>query len=504
MAENSGKRAKSARVLEGYSDTIMQAEQDFEFDMQHGRDISQARNYSEKAWLVMLIDRGIVDEQAGAKILKAIEEYERSNPVTDSSAYTPTDSFSIWSLEKILTDQLGADVAGNLNIGKTLPEPIVRLKARNACLPVIDALIDLLSMLQTLALKYKDTVMPGYTHLAQGQITTFGHYLLSVHDPLSRALAELEAAYANTNRCTLGCGALSGTSWPIDRELVADLLGFDGILENTNDCVSSADYCISILCALINIVVPVSRLTLDLHFWGSEEVAMIGVPESFSETSSMMPQKKNFGGQIERVRMESAAVIGRLQEAVVVTRNEPFADMLAVLQARYPTLESLSIVRKNLRILTGFLSTMIPDEQKMEEYSRHGFAAASELANTLVRSCGVSYRQGHHIVGTVVRLASEKNITADQVDASFVNEASEKVLGRTLPLKDSDVRSALDPSQFIASHNVRGGVAPDEVARMVEARKAEIAAANTRQKERRKLLEKAEADLNARIRTYIS
>jgi argininosuccinate lyase len=504
MATEQGKRVKSARVLEGFSDTILQAEQDFEIDMQNSRDISAARNYSEKAWLVMLISRGIVAEEAGAEILKAILEYEQSNPVTDSSAYTPTDSFSIWSLEKILTDRLGADIAGNLNIGKTLPEPLVRLKTRSACLPVIDALIDLLNVLQTLALKYKDTVMPGYTHLAQGQITTFGHYLLSVHDPLSRALAELEAAYGNTNRCTLGCGALSGTSWPIDRELVADLLGFDGILENTNDCVSSADFCISILCALINIVVPISRLTLDLHFWGGEEVAMIGVPEAFSDTSSMMPQKKNFGGQIERIRMESAAVIGRLQEAVVVTRNEPFADMLAVLQARYPTLESLSIVRKNLRILTGFLSTMIPNEQRMEQYSRRGFAAASELANTLVRTCGVSYRQGHHIAGTVVRLASERNITADQVDAGFVNEAAHKVLGKTLPLKDGDVHAALDPRHFVASHLVRGGVAPQEVTRMVEAREAEIAAASKRQEERRMRLGRAEENLNGRIRAYVS
>jgi argininosuccinate lyase len=490
--------------LEGYADTILRAEQDMEKDLRQIRDLSQDRNYSEKAWLVMLIRKGIVKRNAGARILQAIRNYERTAPDSDADVYTPTDSFSIWSLEKILTEQLGADIAGNLNIGKTLPEPIARLKVRDVCLPVIDALLQLLDTLQNLAGKYKETVMPGYTHLAQGQITTFGHYLLSVHDPLSRALQELEAAYGNTNLNTLGCGALSGTSWPIDREMVAELLGFDGILENTNDCVASADYCISILCALVNVMIPIGRLTLDLQMWGSEEVAMIGVPEAYSDTSSMMPQKKNFGGQIERVRMESAAIIGRLQEAIVVTRNEPFGDMLAVLQARYPVLEALCIARKNLRTLSGFLSTMIPDQKRMEQYSKQGFAAASELANILVRTCGVSYRQAHHVAGTVVRMAAERNITADQVDAEFLDQAAEQVLGKRFSLGDEQVRKALDPKQFVTSHDVRGGVAPAEVARMVKVRSAELAEAKKRQSGRKQKLEAAARQLEKQIESLLA
>ena len=218
--------------------------------------------------------------------------------------------------------------------------------------------------------------MPGYTHLAQAQVMTFGHYLVSVHDPIARAMQELETAYKNTNLNTLGCGALAGSSWPLDRKLVADLLGFDDVLENTNDCVASADYCISILAALTNIMLAVSRLTLDLQIWGMEEIKMIGVPESYSDTSSMMPQKKNYGGQLERIRMDSAAIISRFQEAAVLPKNEPYADMLAVLRTRYPVLEALCIVEKDLTILSGFLSTIIPHKEKMLQLAKKGFASA--------------------------------------------------------------------------------------------------------------------------------
>jgi len=161
-------------------------------------------------------------------------------------------------------------------------------------------------------------------------------------------------------------------------------------------------------------------------------------------------------------------------------------------------------VRKNLRILTGFLNTMIPAETRMEEYSRRGFAAASELANTLVRKSSVTYRQAHHVAGTVVRMAAERNITADQVDAGFLNEAAERVLGKTLALTDAEVHEALDPGHFIDSHRTRGGVAPVELERMVKDRGKKTADARQRQNARKNRLEEAGKKLGERIRALVS
>ena len=504
MAAVKGKRARSLRVLEAFSETIRESERILEEDLKKARNVSGERNYSEKAWVSMLAEREIIERDDAVKILQAILEYEQSDPEEDASSYLPSDSFSVWSLEKKLTGKLGADLAGNLNIGKTLPEPIARLKIRDACISLLDALLRLLSSLHPLISKYRHMVMPGYTHLAQAQITTFGHYLLSFHDPLYRALVELEAAYRNTNLSTLGCGALAGTSWPVDRYLAAALLGFDGILENTNDCVASADYSVSIMSALVNIMLPISRVTLDLQVWGSEEVNMIGVPESYSDTSSMMPQKKNFGGQLERVRLDAATIIARFQEVATLPKNEPFADMLAVVRARFPVLDALCVVKKSLRVLDGFLTTLIPNEQRMEMFSRQGFATAAELANILVRKIHISYRQAHHVSGTVVRMAAERNITADQVNAKLLDEAAGRVLGKPAGLNDAEVREALDPRPFVESHTVCGGVSPAEVQRMVQDRSAKIAEATQRQRDRENKLAAARTMLEKKIENLMN
>jgi argininosuccinate lyase len=490
---------RSVRVLEDFWAGIRLTEKQLEEELIAARDVSSARNHSEKAWIVMLAHQGIVSRKDAAQILKAILDYEKESQPAASTAYLPSDSFSVWSLEKTLTARLGAGLAGNLNISKTLPEPMARLKIRDACLPLFDALLEFFGTLQELAARYRETVMPGYTHLAQTQVRSFGHYLLSVHDPILRALKELEAAYANTNLSTLGCGALAGSSWPLDRLLAAELLGFDGIVENANDCVSSADYALSIPAALVNIMNPVSRVTLDLQIWGMEEVSMISVIGSFSDTSSMMPQKKKYGGQLERTRVESAMIISRLQEVAVLTKSEPFSDLLAVIRIRYPVMEALCIVKKNLRILRGFLSVLVPDEQKMLELCRKGFACASELANTIVRCTDLSYRQAHHVTGTVVRLCSERGISANRVDASLVEEAAALVVGKSLGLDDEEVRRALDPRCFIAAHAVRGGAAPQEVARMTEQRASQLKEAVARQAERMRRLQATAALLDRRI-----
>jgi argininosuccinate lyase len=226
---------------------------------------------------------------------------------------------------------------------------------------------------------------------------------------------------------------------------------------------------------------------------------MIGVPESFSDTSSMMPQKKNFGGQLERVRLDTATIIARFQEVATLTKNEPFADMLAVVRARFPVMDALHVVRKSLRVLGGFLSTVIPNEQRMEMFSRQGFATAAELANILVRKIHISYRQAHHVAGTVVRIASERNITADRVDRKLLDEAAERVLGRAVGMNDDEVHEALDPRHFVESHTVSGGVAPPEVKRMVQDRIEKIAAVRQRQSERKDKLTAARTMLDKKI-----
>ena len=230
---------------------------------------------------------------------------------------------------------------------------------------------------------------------------------------------------------------------------------------------------------------------------------MIGVPESYSDTSSMMPQKKNYGGQLERIRMDSAAIISRFQEAAVLPKNEPYADMLAVLRTRYPVLEALCIVEKNLTILSGFLSTIIPNKEKMLQLAKRGFASASELANIIVRKKNISYRKAHHIAGTLVRLADEKGMSADEVTAEILDEAATLVIDKALHFSDAEVREALDPKHFVEAHNILGAVSPTEVERMIQTREVGIEEAKQRQTERKERLKKARQMLEEELASIL-
>lgn len=499
-----GTRARSVRVLASYAEAITGAETRFDQEMSKTQDMSSWRNMSEKAWVVMLVKQGVVSRKSGQKILSGILEIEKAQSgQAVSGMFLPTHNFGLFTVEKILQDRVGDEVAGDVNVGKTLPEPIVRLQTRDKILDVLCSMLDFRERLLQAAAENVDAVMPGYTHLAQGQAMTFGHYLLSVHDATERATNELERTYQLTNLNTLGCGALAGTSWNIDRELVAALLGFDGVLENANDAVAAGDYAISILAALTNQMVLISRFALDLHMWGMEEIAMIYVPEAYCDQSSMMPQKRNYGGQVERARIDASVVISRLQECVMLVKNEPYADMIPVLHLKYPILEALCITEKTLTTMGDFISAVKANKGRMLEFARRGFSCASELANVIRRKTGVAYRTAHHITGMLVRIAEEEKVPADQVTAEMLNKAAIKIIGRPLTMDDQEVRQALDPVHFVNVTDSRGGVAPVEVKRMIKDRIKRLEEAKKCQAERVSKLQRAQETLNKEVSAII-
>ena len=499
-----GAHVRSVRVLTPYAKTITEAESHFNQQMTKVRDMSSWRNMSEKAWVVMLVKEGIVSRENGKKILTGILEIEKAQSGEEASSLSlPVDNFGLFSVEKILGNSIGLNVAGDVNVGKTLPEPIARLQIRDKILDVFHRVLDFCKTLLEVAAKNTDTIMPGYTHFAQAQAMTFGHYLISVHDATERAIRELEAAYRVTNLNTLGCGALAGTSWDIDRNLVADLLGFDGALENSNDAVSAGDYAISTLSALTNLMVLVSRFALDLEIWGMEEINMIHVPEQYCSQSSMMPQKRNYGAQLEQVRCDVSVVVSRLQECAMTLKNEPYADVIPVLLLKYPVLEALCITEKTLTVLAGFISVMKANRERMFDIARRGFSCASELANVIRRKAGLPYRTAHHITGMLVRIAEEEKVPAHQVTPEMLDKAAVKIMGRSLKMNEKEIRQALDPVHFVEAHKSIGGVAPSEVRRMIKDRKKRLEEVEKRQTERVNRLKEACEILDAEVSSIV-
>ena len=499
-----GPRPRSVRVLTPFAETIIRAESHLNEEMARMQDMSLWRNISEKAWVVMLVKKGVISRENGKKILAGILEIEKTQSgEAISSLFLPANNFSLFTVEEILRDSIGDDVAGDVNVGKTLPEPIARLQIRDKIVDVLHRILAFRKSLLEAAAKNTDAVMPGYTHLAQAQAMTFGHYLMSIHDASERATNEIEIAYQVTNLNTLGCGALAGTSWDIDRNLVANLLGFDGVLENANDAVSVGDYAISTLCALTNQMLLISRFALDLHMWGMDEIYMVYVPEAYCDQSSMMPQKRNYGGQVERARIDASIVIGRLQECVSLLKNEPYADMVPVLHLKYSVLEGLCVTEKTLTVIGDFISVVKANKERMLDIARRGFSCASELANVIRRKTSVAYRTALHITGMLVRLADEKNVAAYEVTSEMLDEAAVKIIGRPLKMDEEEIRQALDPVHFVEAHNSVGGVAPSEVKRMIKDRMKRLEGAEERQAERVNRLKKAHELLDAQVSSII-
>jgi argininosuccinate lyase len=336
---------------------------------------------------------------------------------------------------------------------------------------VLTLLLDLRETLLARAMAEAETVMPGYTHLQHAQPTTLGHYLLAIHDHLERDTERLLAALAVTDRCTLGCGAMSGSSLPIDRDRVRRLLGFAELCENTIDSVAATDHVMAAASALASVMTAIGRLSQDLYIWSSQEFAMIDVTDAFSSPSSLMPQKKN-ALVLEYVRSRTARTIGSLASVFAVSHNVGYMDTEEVeLECYLPLFECFTYTEQSMPTIAQIVRDMVPDRELMYARAAGGFSSVTALAEVIQNTQGVSYRAAHRVVARSVLLAVEEGKTADRIDATIVNRAAQEMIGRTLSLDDETIHSCLVPRSFVEHHVSVGATAPDEVRRMAAERR---------------------------------
>jgi argininosuccinate lyase len=467
------------RILEGI----------FEFNSRHN---FYTLLDAHRAWLIMLVERSIVPRDQASPILRALDEIEKVGP----DALRPFDAsveFYYLHMERALVARVagGEAAVGNLNLGRTRPEPLHRMAMRDALLRVLD---DVLATRQTLlnrADAEADTVMPGYTHLLHAQPTTLGHYLLAIHDHLARDTRRLLAAYETTDQCTLGCGAMSGTSLSIDRERVRELLGFERLCENTVDSVSATDHVTESAAAMANLMTLLARVAQDLYIFSSQEFAMIDVTDAFASPSSLMPQKKN-ALVLEYIRARGARTIGALGGSFAVMHNVGYMDTEDVeIEAYRPLFEQFMLVEEALPTMNALLAVMQPDRELMRRRAAEGFSSVTALAEAILTREKLSYRTAHRIVARAVLLAVEAGKDATGIDAKVVNQAANEMIGRVLSLDDKTIAAALDPHSFVAHHETTGGPAPAEVRRMAHHRRTHLDNDRAAIAERRRRMESA-------------
>lgn len=411
-----------------------------------------------RAHVVMLTEQKILTDEEGAAILHGLRQVGQLAAENDLKSYMATESS--------LIDTIG-NVGGRMHIGRSrndLGQAQSRIYYRDQVNELIRSIIDFQKAVTRKAEDNLDTVMPGYTHRRQAQPVTLAHYLMAHVQAAERSAERLESVYERVNRNTLGAAALAGTGWPVDRVRTTELLGFDGMVENTQDAVAAWDFVAEFASAIAIHMTNLSRLGADLKIWSSDEWAMIDLDESYAGTSSIMPQKKN-PSAVEAITASSSESLGALVAIVSSLNGIEYTNTSERVRLQ-PHILDLAL--GSTEVMAGFTATVRPMKERMLSLTVEGFSTTTELADTLVRRTGISFRQAHDIVAHAVLKAIAEGKTADQITADMIQEAALESMGERLDITSEDVLSAMNPTENVARRDVIGGPAPLQVKRAIE------------------------------------
>lgn len=359
------------------------------------------------------------------------------------------------NLEKLLIDEIGP-VGGKLHTGRSRNDQVatdMHLYLRNHTKEILGAIKGMQEALYKQATEHVETLIPGYTHLQRAQPVSFAHHLLAYFWMLERDFGRFEDSLKRVNVSPLGAGALAGTTFPIDRAYAAELLGFDGIYENSLDAVSDRDFIVEFLSNSSLLMMHLSRLCEELILWSSQEFQFIEIDDTFATGSSIMPQKKN-PDMAELIRGKTGRVYGNLFSLLTVLKGLPLAynkDMQEDKEGMFDTVET---VKGSLHIFAGMIKTMTIKSETMEKAVHQDFSNATELADYLATK-GMPFRQAHEVVGKLVLVAIEKGVFLLDLPFSDYEEASE--------LFSENIYEILQPKTVVARRNSAGGTGFDQV-----------------------------------------
>ena len=376
------------------------------------------------AHTVMLAKQKILTEEEKDAIVKGltgIREDVDAGKLQITSAYEDIHSF----VEANLIDRIG-DAGKKLHTGRSRNDQValdMKLYTRDEISNVDDLLKDLLAELLTIMKENTETYMPGFTHLQKAQPITLAHHMGAYFEMFKRDRSRMADIYKRMNYCPLGSGALAGTTYPLDREYTASLLGFEGPTMNSMDSVSDRDYLIEFLSALSTIMMHLSRFSEEIIIWNSNEYKFIEIDDAYSTGSSIMPQKKN-PDIAELVRGKTGRVYGALMSLLTTMKGIPLAYNKDMQEDKELTFDAIDTVKGCLALFTGMIRTMKFNKDIMEKSAMHGFTNATDAADYLVKH-GVPFRDAHSIIGHLVLTCIEKGKAIDEMSIEELKEISD-------------------------------------------------------------------------------
>ncbi len=363
------------------------------------------------------------------------------------------------NIEKRLTALVG-DAGKRLHTGRSRNDQVatdIRLFLRAA----IDEIIGLIKAMQlallNLAEQHIHTVMPGFTHLQVAQPVSFGHHLMAYFEMLKRDIGRLSDCRQRVNRLPLGAAALAGTSYPINRERVAEVLGFDGICENSLDAVSDRDFAIEFTACAALIMTHLSRMSEEFILWMNPSFGFIQLADRFCTGSSIMPQKKN-PDVPELVRGKTGRINGHLVALLILTKAQPLADNKDNHEDKEPLFNTVDTLIDTLRIYADMLTGVRVNQDAMRRSALRGYATATDLADYLTKK-GIPFRDAHEIVAKAVQFAEQKGCDLSDLDLNMLQKFSPQI--------ESDIFAVLTLEGSMQSRKHSGGTAPEQVQRAI-------------------------------------
>jgi argininosuccinate lyase len=368
-------------------------------------------------------------------------------------------------IEQEAIKAIGMDKAGYLNLGKSRNDQVataLRMETRALLLELAAASCRVQTSLVGLMRRYGKLPMPGYTHLQHAQPITVGHHLQGYFDAVQRDVERTEQAYARVNLSPMGAAALAGTSIRVDRAYVASLLGFDGLVENAMDAVSSRDFALESMAVAAVAMVNLSRMAEEIILWSSSEFGFAEVADEYSATSSIMPQKKN-PVVAETVRAKCGSVLGELTASLAITKALPNSYNLDLQEVTPHLWRALDATTSSSDVMAGVLSSLELDPDRLLRSAQGAMSTATELANHLVREHGVPFRQAHAVVGDLVRLSLERVSSLQETALEELPSVSSRIVGRPLKIDKDDLRRVLDVLKTLELTSTAGGANPHSV-----------------------------------------
>jgi argininosuccinate lyase len=455
------KKVWGGRFKENINDVVDSFNSSIDFDKRlYNQDIEGSMAHCR-----MLSKQGIITEDEASGIINALAEIRREIerdefPVNDDHEDIHT------LVEKSLVDKVGA-LGEKLHSGRSRNDQValdVRLYIRETIERVELLIKEMQESLVYQAEKNIDIIMPGYTHLQPAQPVLLAHHLLAYYEMLKRDTQRFQDCSKRVNILPLGSAALAGTTFNLDRKMVAAELGFDGISNNSMDAVSDRDFVLEFLFASSVLMMHLSRLSEEIILWSTREFGFIDLPDSFCTGSSIMPQKKN-PDVLELIRGKTGRVYGNLMALLTTMKGLPLTYNKDMQEDKEALFDTVDTVEQCLTVLSMLMKEISFNSTRMKQATEGGYLMATDLADYLVTK-GMTFRNAHEIVGKVVLYAIEKQKTLKELTLEELKDFTGKIA--------KDVFDWLDPSSGIKRRNLHGGTGFKPVKKSIQRAKKEI------------------------------